>query len=472
MDPTSDTQRDVRQAIADALRNNLDIADESVAELAGDIASILADEVELPNAADDLLIRSGDAPEALADLQSGLAAAAGALPSSYRDRLPGLMAAVSRAAERASPTAVPPPTDGIDAPLMQQLINAIPDPIFIKDDDHRWVLLNDAYCEFMGYNREALIGKSDFDFFPETEAREFWKRDNTVFSRGTTDINREDFTDSEGNRYVIRTCKTGIVDSDGNRYILGLIRDITRQQRLEERLDVARQMVSLGTLAGGIAHEINNPLTYVLTNLDYLLETLGSSEEPVEEQRDALEAAIRGSERVKSVIEGLSNFAELSDDDLQPLDLNSRLESTLCVAAPEIKRNARLVEDYNEVPTIDGNPQSLDQILLNLLANATDAIESSEPDDHEIRIASWTDDSGWAVIEVSDSGAGIPPNIQDQIFDPFFTTKSTDDGTGLGLSICESLVDGMNGTIEVESTPGQGSTFELKFPPSSHAIDR
>ncbi len=108
---------------------------------------------------------------------------------------------------------------------------------------------------------------------------------------------------------------------------------------------------------------------------------------------------------------------------------------------------------------------------MNLLSNATDAVQSCERDEHEICIASYTDDSGWAVIEIFDSGEGIPPNLRDQIFAPFFTTKPVSEGTGLGLSICKSLVEGMNGTIDVESTPGEGTTFELKFPPSSQSSE-
>ena len=472
MAPTPESRRDVRDGIADALRKFVDIADESIVDLANDIARILADELELPDAADDIVSETGATSEAVADLHSALAASADALPPSHRRRLPALMAALmSRAAERTASSDASPPTDGIDTPLLQEVIDAIPDPMFLKDEQHRWVLLNDAYCEFMGYDRDQLLGKSDFDFFPDTEAAVFWERDDAVLNADTTDINREEFTDSEGNRYVIQTHKTGIAGSNGNQYIVGLIRDITRQQRLEERLDVAHHLVSLGTLAGGIVHEINNPLTYVLTNLDYLMETLDSPDEPVADRRDALEAAIRGAERVQNVTEGLANFSELSDEELHPLDVNDRLESTTRVAAPQIKGVARLVEDYRNVPPIDGTRQSFDQILLNLLSNATDAVQSCERDEHEICIASYTDDSGWAVIEIFDSGEGIPPNLRDQIFAPFFTTKPVSEGTGLGLSICKSLVEGMNGTIDVESTPGEGTTFELKFPPSSQSSE-
>lgn len=411
----------------------------------------------------------------LADLQERLAAVLDrARPSADEDPLPALLGALAR--EALDREATPEPTGAPDEPehlpargheFLQAVIDALGDPVFVKDADHRWILLNDAYCEFMGYDREQLLGESDYDFFPEQEADVFWDRDDEVLQSGRVDENEETFTDADGNKHVIITKKSRFVDAEGDKYLVGIIRDVTERKRLEARLDVARRLMSLGTLASGIAHEINNPLSYVLTNLDYLLETRDETDESDDERREALEAALRGAQRVQEVIQGLSTFSEVSDEELQPVNVDEILQSTVGVAAEKIRRHARLEQDYGQVPPVAGNERSLNQIFFNLLTNATEAIEAAEADrNHEVRVRTTTGPDGDAVIEISDTGEGIPPDIREHIFDPFFTTRPVGEGTGLGLAVCHGLVEAMHGHIEVDSEPGAGSTFRIVLPPA------
>lgn len=426
---------------------------------------------------------SGGDLDRLADIQEVLAAVVEPSDASGApQRISPLLVRLTRAfAQQFSGNAGPPdgrasagetPCDSeADKPawnqeFLQQIIDTLGDPLFVKDEQHCWVLLNDAYCQFMGYPREQLLGKSDYDFFPEEEADVFREKDDLVFTTGEPDENEERFTDADGNEHVIITKKTCFTDSRDRKFLVGIIRDITDRKRLEARLDVARRLMSLGTLAGGIAHEINNPLSYVLTNLDYLAQTLGESHNGTEERRDALEAAVRGAHRVQEVVDSLSTFSDVSENDLEPVDIQKVLESTAGVAAGEIRQHARLIESYEPLPAVDASEQALHQVFFNLLANATEAIEASDQQHAEIRVQTRRSDAGEAVVEISDNGPGIPPDVQNHIFDPFFTTKEVGEGTGLGLAICHSLVGAMNGYIEVDSTPGQGTTFRVVFPPA------
>lgn len=354
----------------------------------------------------------------------------------------------------------------VDDAVFQRFLDTIPAPVFVKDEQHNWVFLNRACCEFMGYRRQELLGKSDFDFFPDDEAEVFWEKDDIVFSTGEPDENEENFTDADGNEHVIVTHKAMFIDSEGRKFLVGVIDDITKQKRLEHKLDHAKQLMSLGSLASGISHEINNPLSYVLTNLDYALEAMDDPGEPDAEIRAALDATVRGARRVREIVEGLRTFSGDADEQSPVVDVVDALKSTVKVAGNEIRHCAQLRENYRDVPPIEGNRRSLNQVFLNLLINATEALETGGADGHEIRIETRRSPDGGVVVEIADTGPGIAEEIRDRIFEPFFSTKPVGRGTGLGLSICQSLVEAMNGRIEVESTPGKGTTFRLEFPPA------
>jgi predicted ATPase/signal transduction histidine kinase/serine/threonine protein kinase len=246
---------------------------------------------------------------------------------------------------------------------------------------------------------------------------------------------------------------------------------------MQERLIVSDRLQSMGVLAAGIAHEINNPLTYVLSNLNLLeldiddLEAHATSparREGLERLRERLRDAEEGSGRIRAIVRDVMSFARVDEARRGPVDLRRVIELAANMAAVEIRSRARLVTDLGEAPLVDGSESRLSQVLLNLLINAAQAISGSNPDDNEIRIVTRTDEAGRAVLEVRDTGAGISPAIRSHIFDPFFTTKPVGVGTGLGLAICYSIVTGMGGEIEVESEPGAGSVFRILLWPHGH----
>jgi signal transduction histidine kinase/ligand-binding sensor domain-containing protein len=247
-----------------------------------------------------------------------------------------------------------------------------------------------------------------------------------------------------------------------------------RLQQLEatqERLAHAEKLVAVGTLAAGVGHEINNPLAYILSNLRYLsteLRELSKREEEHErwqEVEEALGDALHGAERVRKIVLALKTLARAQAEPPSRVDLHTVIDRTLEMMEQELRRRARLVKDYGVSQRVLGDEGRLGQVFLHLLLNAAQAIPEGQPEHHEIRVTTRQDPNGRAIVEVRDTGHGITPEILPRIFEPFFTTKEAGEGTGLGLSICHATIEAMGGEIEVQSEPGQGSTFRILLPP-------
>jgi signal transduction histidine kinase len=217
-----------------------------------------------------------------------------------------------------------------------------------------------------------------------------------------------------------------------------------------------------------VAHEINNPLAYVVAALQFLereLEELGGGlpRERVEDARRALADAREGARRVTDVVRGLKTFSRSDEERVGPVDVHPVLESSINLAWNELKHRARLVRDLGETPPVAANESRLGQVFLNLLINAAQAIPEGRVDVNEIRVRTRTDAAGRAVVEVSDTGQGIAPDVARHVFDPFFTTKPIGQGTGLGLDIVRRLVRHNEGDIDVESRPGR-TEFRVSLP--------
>ncbi len=242
-------------------------------------------------------------------------------------------------------------------------------------------------------------------------------------------------------------------------------------QATQAKLLFADRLASMGQLAAGVGHEINNPLTYVLTNLNFVQDELRNPGPPSEETRqqllDAVEEAREGAERVRVIVQDLKTLSRPDDESSVPVDVPGVVRSAAKMASHEIHLRARLVEDCRDVPPVQGNPARLVQVLLNLLINAAHAIPEGQVAENEIRVVARPRDDGHVIIEVSDTGSGIPPEHLERIFDPFFTTKPVGRGTGLGLSVCHTIITALGGSIHVESQPGRGTTFRLTLPVAS-----
>jgi signal transduction histidine kinase len=246
----------------------------------------------------------------------------------------------------------------------------------------------------------------------------------------------------------------------------------TSLESTEQRSVAADWLPALGSLAGGIADQINNALTYMRLSTGRLI-SLEQSLRPVTPLRqhrlDMLHDVRTGIVQIERINSELAHFSQMDRSTAGPVDLPALIESVISVAGHEIHHRARLLCEYGPVPRVNGSEAALRQVLLNLIVNAAQAIPDGEAHHNDLRIATCTDAAGRAVVEVSDTGAGIAPHLMEKIFEPLFTTRASGTAIGLGLSVCPALVKALGGEITAESVEGQGTTMRVMLPPARPA---
>ncbi len=250
---------------------------------------------------------------------------------------------------------------------------------------------------------------------------------------------------------------------------IGTISDLTEYREVQTRLAMSERMASLGTLAAGVGHEINNPLTYLMCNLELaqrnvekVFAKLAPGDERVARTADFLRIAFEGSCRIRDIVRELRVFARAESEQIGPVDALTCVEAALNIALNQVRHRARIVKKLSPIPKVRADETRLGQVFLNLIVNAAQAIPEGHADDNQITIASYLEEeSSRVVLEISDTGLGISPELLSRIFDPFFTTKSVGEGTGLGLFLAQQAIRSYGGAIHVESEPGKGSTFRV-----------
>jgi signal transduction histidine kinase len=255
------------------------------------------------------------------------------------------------------------------------------------------------------------------------------------------------------------------IDFEGAAAVLTFIRDVTKRNEERAHLIQTDRMATIGTLAAGVAHEINNPLGYVMLNLEVFGRELADLvEDPGARARvrERLEMVQEGTRHIATIVRDLKSFCR-PDSSPRPIDVREVLESAINMAMTEVAGRARLVRDYTPVRPVLADRARLGQVFLNLLLNAAQALVDGEST-HEIRVTLRSEEAKLVRIEIADTGHGIDPAHMQRIFEPFFTTKPPGIGTGLGLSISQSIVHGMKGRLTVESEIGRGSTFCVRLP--------
>ena len=242
-----------------------------------------------------------------------------------------------------------------------------------------------------------------------------------------------------------------------------LTESLRQLQTTQAQLLFADRLASVGQLAAGIGHEINNPLAFIISNLEFVQEAL-PRRQGCPELSTALAEAREGAERVRLIVRELGNRARPDSMESGPVDLGAVVRSAEKMAMHLIRTRARLVRDVDDVPPVYGNGARLCQVLLNLLLNAAHAIEPGRAQHHLIRIRARALGAEKVVVEVEDTGCGIPASDIGRVFDPFFTTRPVGMGTGLGLAVCHGIVASHGGEISVESEVGKGTTFRVLLP--------
>ncbi|HEY8076066.1 MAG TPA: ATP-binding protein, partial [Labilithrix sp.] len=259
---------------------------------------------------------------------------------------------------------------------------------------------------------------------------------------------------------------------DGETAVVEVARDVTERNELTAAMMEIDRMAAIGVLAAGVAHEINNPLAYVLANLEYVSgavdELLAANHETERyaDLRQALSDMDHGAKRVRDIVQDIRTFSRVSDANVAPVDVRQVLDSSVRMASVQIRPRAKLVRRYEDVPNVLANESRLGQVFLNLVTNAAQAVPDGKIDTNRITLETRFED-GKVVVSVGDTGVGIPPDALPRLFQPFFTTKPAGHGTGLGLAISRRIVEALGGSIEVTSNPGQGTTFTVRLPPAT-----
>jgi PAS domain S-box-containing protein len=399
--------------------------------------------------------------------------------------------------------------------VFRTLIGIMPDRIYAKDTQGRFILANKAVANLMGKSTpEEMIGKTDFDFYSKELASEYFAVEQALIHSGKSLIACEQFVPnlSTGEPGWLETTKVHLRDPEGNVIgLVGLARDITERKRIDaellnrnkeltevneklfqaqEQLLQSEKMASLGQLAAGVAHEINNPVGFVNSNLGSLqryVEELFQMLSAYEAREDEFKAetlftlnklkqeidisflredvvtllaeSMDGMQRVKRIVQDLKNFSHVDESEKQWANLEHGLDSTLNMARNEIKYKAEVIKEYGGIPEIECIPSQLNQVFMNLIVNAAHAIEGRGT----ITVRTGVNQQQvW--VEVSDTGSGISKEHLPRIFDPFYTTKPVGKGTGLGLSLSYGIIQRHHGSIDVSSEPGKGSSFRVHLP--------
>ncbi len=406
---------------------------------------------------------------------------------------------------------------------------------FEIDLSGNFTFVNNAECRNLGYTKEELIGMNNRQYQNEATIRRVYQVFNNMYKTGEpTRITDIEIVRKDGTKKFNEISVSLIRDSKGKKIgFNGVSRDITERKRADEALKKNREelikkneeleesrrniqltleklgaayeelktsqakilqqekMASIGQLAAGVAHEINNPMAFIASNLGTLdkyirrlkdfiraqseaIKSLKAADaiEKLEKKRkelkldytiDDIDLLVKesrdGSERVQKIVRELNRFSRVDDAEYKDTNINECLESSINIVGNELKQKATLHKDYGKIPSTKCYPQKLNQVFINLLINAIQAIEKKG----KIKIKTW-EKGGSIWVTVSDTGCGIPRENQSKIFEPFFTTKEVGKGTGLGLSISYEIMQRHKGEISFESKEGKGTTFTIRIP--------
>jgi two-component system, NtrC family, sensor kinase len=359
----------------------------------------------------------------------------------------------------------PDPGDVVPADLGRRLhdltIDALPVGLYVVDADYRIVLWNrKRETGTQGLRREDVLGRTVFEVLhrqpPELLRAEF----DAVFATGEVHESEQDVVAREERRTYRTTRLPMRVDGRAISHVITIGEDVTATRDLTRAMHQAEKLAAVGQLAAGVMHEVNNPLATIGACVAAISSRLGSGAEPVvREYLDIIENEVA---RCTGIVDGLLDFSRAGrlGDQVEPVDVNAMLERTLYLLKHHQRfRRLEVVRDLGpQVPRVTGNGERLVQAAMAILLNATDAVQGRGT----VTVATHAE-PGWAMIELSDDGPGIPADVLPKIFEPFFTTKGPARGTGLGLAICYGIIADHHGRIDVQSEPGR-TTFRIALP--------
>jgi PAS domain S-box-containing protein len=364
--------------------------------------------------------------------------------------------------------------------FVNSIIENIPDTIFVKDAATlRFVRMNRAAEQLTGYDRNDVIGKSAHDFFPEDEADFYVAKDREVLaSRQMVNIPEEPVLTRHGPRWV-HTMKIPIVDVHGEpRFLLGISRDITERKRTEAELREserryrevqtalahANRVTTMGQLMASISHEIKQPIAASSTNAQAGLLWLRAQPPDFDEVRQAFERINKDMKRASDVINRIHGLVKKAPPAMEPIQINESIAEVIALMHSEISKHgiharAELAQD---LPPVLGDRIALQQVMLNLILNAIEAMRAVDEGTRELIVSTSKHDSDTVVVAVGDSGPGLAIDDVERLFEPFYTSKPG--GMGMGLSICRSIVETCGGKLWASQNLPRGAVFRFTVP--------
>lgn len=388
---------------------------------------------------------------------------------------------------------------------LEKIINTVADPMFVKDKGHRWVLVNSAFCEFFGRKAEDIIGSSDYHIFSKELADISWEKDEELFLEGKDLIDQESFLDAKGDPKIISTKRALYVDNHGSKFIVGVVRDVTKQVQIQEKIEKQSQelefslkealnsrrimvsmlddnnkiredlehrleelkrsqnmlihsekLASLGRLVSEITHEINNPLMIIsgYAQLSMISNSIS------DEQKNNLKIIVQECQRAKDVTKRILRFSRSSKGESKEVEINQCLETVVSIVEKQfvLNNNIEIKRVYSEKPIyVLLDEQQMHEVFMNLLNNA----KESMPNNGVITVTTSTEGM-YLRIDFKDTGAGMSPEVMRKITEPFFTTKET--GTGIGLGVCYAIIKAHNGELTYTSEVGKGTVVTVWLP--------
>lgn len=371
---------------------------------------------------------------------------------------------------------------GLDA--LADIVENVAHPIFVKDRQHRFVLLNRAFSEMVGFSREEMFGKIDHDFFPKAQSDYFWAKDLEMFeTRARVVIDEEPITDRAGVVHVLATTKVPLFDAQGEpTHVVGIIHDITPLKAIERELREAnercRELVErrtaelraaqdvlvrkerlavLGQLAGGVAHQIRNPLGAIRNAAALLRGAAGNRLDPNSARALAvIEDEVGAADRI---VKDLLEYARVRPPNRKATEVGYVLEQALgAQVVPDGIVVERAIPDV--VPSVAIDADQVQVALYNILRNALEAM----PDGGKLTAGAWQEGDR-VVLAITDTGPGISDALRGRVFEPLVTTKRT--GLGLGLTTAKALIESQGGSVHWENPAGGGARFLVRLPTSA-----
>ena len=345
------------------------------------------------------------------------------------------------------------------------VMRSIGDAIITTDAAGLITHLNPTAEQLAGRPLAAAAGHALQRVFPFIEAASL----EAVLTSGQSKNSEAAFLAADGTNRWFSTDLNPLRHQEKIAGAVIICRDVTEKRRVDEQLLASDRMASVGILAAGVAHEINNPLAVILANLDFCINDEAEVVTVPELSNNLLEGLIDAhhcAERIRIIVRDLLLFSRAEEDLRQPVDTTRILGSVLRMAQNEIRHRARLRVSHGDIPFVQANEARLGQVFTNLIMNAIQAMPKGQAEANELRVSTKLSAQGEVVISIEDTGLGMSPEVQRRLFTPFFTTKPIGQGTGLGLSICRRIVSNLGGRIELESMLGKGSVFRVFLPAS------